>query len=287
MEKATIRAGLLALALPALMISPVHADTCETAEDQATLNQCTQQSYQEIDGQLNAMYHQIRQRIGDNPEAQALFRDAERRWIDFRDAECDFAASGVAGGSIYPMIHNTCLAELTSQRVERFEQYLSCEEGDMSCPVPWADSDLSIGAAGPFGFTVTLSFSARALETLSSLNERVIVAASYSGEPTPEGVAHADEIGQINLGSELVETPAADGPVEVTGSGVLPEMLQWARDGSIAVNVNVFTARLSNEDNLISCDIVDGPLADVRAAAMPIPLACSLIEENPETAVKP
>jgi hypothetical protein len=37
------------------------------------------------------------------------------------------------------MVHDLCLDELTQSRIEQFRQYLDCEEGDMSCPVPPAD----------------------------------------------------------------------------------------------------------------------------------------------------
>ena len=54
------------------------------------------------------------------------------------DAECKFSASGVAGGSVYPLIYNNCITSVTKTRTEALKQYLKCEEGDMSCPVPGA-----------------------------------------------------------------------------------------------------------------------------------------------------
>ena len=54
----------------------------------------------------------------------------------FRDAECGFAASGVAGGSAEPMVTAQCLARLTQSRNADFKAYLACPEGDLSCPLP-------------------------------------------------------------------------------------------------------------------------------------------------------
>jgi hypothetical protein len=34
------------------------------------------------------------------------------------------------------MLITTCRNELTQARIKNFNTYLSCEEGDMSCPVP-------------------------------------------------------------------------------------------------------------------------------------------------------
>jgi uncharacterized protein YecT (DUF1311 family) len=44
----------------------------------------------------------------------------------------------VDGGSVYPLIYSNCLTEVTKVRVEALKQYLKCQEGDMSCPVPGA-----------------------------------------------------------------------------------------------------------------------------------------------------
>ncbi|WP_353824345.1 lysozyme inhibitor LprI family protein, partial [Mesorhizobium sp.] len=59
---------------------------------------------------------------------------AQRAWIGFRDAECEFSASGVKGGSVYPLIYNDCITAQTKTRIEAFKTYLKCKEGDLSCP---------------------------------------------------------------------------------------------------------------------------------------------------------
>lgn len=140
-------------------------------------------------------------------------------------------------------------------------------------------------AISPYSFTVDLSFSARALDRLSSLGEDIIVLASYYADPSPEGEEFADEDGRINLGSEDVQAPAEPGIVQVAGDGVDESKLQWT-DGEIGVNVNVFTARLSGDLNLISCDLIDGPLETV-VEVMPVAMNCSLIDEGIETELRP
>lgn len=73
-----------------------------------------------------------------NPDSKKLLIEAQRSWIAFRDAECKFSSAGVEGGSVYPLIYSTCVTELTKARVETFKNYLKCQEGDLSCPVPGA-----------------------------------------------------------------------------------------------------------------------------------------------------
>lgn len=128
------------LALTPFLFAPIaHAAVdCANASDQATMNQCAGQDFKAADKELNTVYQQITARLKDNPEGKKLLVGAQRAWIAFRDAECKFSASGVSGGSVYPLIYSNCLTSVTKVRVAALKEYLKCEEGDMSCPVPGA-----------------------------------------------------------------------------------------------------------------------------------------------------
>lgn len=93
-------------------------------------------SFKAADAELNKLYGEIERRLKDVSDTMKGLVAAQRAWIAFRDAECKFAASGVQGGSAYPTIYSTCLAELTQKRVDDFKRLLRCQEGDLSCPVP-------------------------------------------------------------------------------------------------------------------------------------------------------
>ncbi|MGZ9737768.1 lysozyme inhibitor LprI family protein [Pseudomonas sp. GNP012] len=126
---------LLALT-PLLFTSMAVAVDCDNASDQATMNQCAAQQNAAADKELNALYQQITSRFKGNPDNKKLLVGAQRAWVAFRDAECKFSASGVEGGSVYPLIYSNCTTELTKARIQTFKNYLKCQEGDMSCPVP-------------------------------------------------------------------------------------------------------------------------------------------------------
>lgn len=128
---------LLALT-PLMFTSFAHAVDCDNATDQATMNQCAAQQNKAADKELNALYQQINARLKGSPDSKKLLVGAQRAWVGFRDAECKFSASGVEGGSVYPLIYSNCITDLTKARVEAFKNYLKCQEGDMSCPVPGA-----------------------------------------------------------------------------------------------------------------------------------------------------
>ncbi|VVN87301.1 lysozyme inhibitor LprI family protein [Pseudomonas fluorescens] len=126
---------LLALT-PLLFTTVANAADCDNATDQATMNQCAAQQNKAADKELNALYQQITERLKGSPDSKKLLVGAQRAWIGFRDAECKFSASGVEGGSVYPLIYSNCITDLTKARVEAFKIYLKCQEGDLSCPVP-------------------------------------------------------------------------------------------------------------------------------------------------------
>jgi Lysozyme inhibitor LprI len=64
---------------------------------------------------------------------QAKLQKAERAWLAYRDAQCDFDTMGTSTGSIYPMIYAGCLNALTQTQMEHLNQQLHCKEGDLSC----------------------------------------------------------------------------------------------------------------------------------------------------------
>jgi len=95
-----------------------------------------QDTYAAADAELNRLYQKIESRlINDHATKQQLIK-AQRAWVAFRDAECAFSASGVEGGSVYREVLEACLSDLTKVRIGNFNGYLSCQEGDMACPVP-------------------------------------------------------------------------------------------------------------------------------------------------------
>jgi uncharacterized protein YecT (DUF1311 family) len=117
-----------------------RADECDNAQGgQAGLNECYDKMFKKSDAELNKLYKEIEARLKDNPDQKKLLVTAQRAWIAFRDAGCNFQSSGSAGGSAGPMIYSMCLDTQTKGRIEEFKSYLNCEEGDLSCPVPPAN----------------------------------------------------------------------------------------------------------------------------------------------------
>lgn len=129
---AAVGLASLFLCLPATAASK----KCANAQDQATMTQCAGDDFSAAETKLAGNFREIQKRLADDADGKARFVKAQRAWIAFRDAECGFNAGNSSGGSIYPMLVASCKTDLTEQRNKQLRTYLSCEEGDLSCPVP-------------------------------------------------------------------------------------------------------------------------------------------------------
>jgi len=131
-----------------------------------------------------------------------------------------------------------------------------------------------------FAFDVRITLSDLAAERLRTTREGIVVSAYYTGEPLPSAENRANQIGTIDLGTENREVIGAEGLVRITGKKVDLRRLEWIK-GSVLLNVNVYSARRTNPDNILSCDFFDGKLSSaVRKAPV---LHCTLIEERTAT----
>lgn len=87
---------------------------CGSLETQSAMNLCAQQNYAQVDADLNEAYRALKALLPDGGE-EAL-STAEIAWLQFRDLDCAFERSAFTGGSIAPLIYNTCLTERTIAR---------------------------------------------------------------------------------------------------------------------------------------------------------------------------
>lgn len=104
---------------------------CEDTSDmnQSQMNICAYQDYQTADRALNIIWPKVKAHMQsvaetnkeyapDEVDAAAKLLEAQRAWLTYRDAQCDAEGAQFAGGSIQPLIINSCLASLTRKRTE-------------------------------------------------------------------------------------------------------------------------------------------------------------------------
>ena len=128
------------------------------------------------------------------------------------------------------------------------------------------------------GFTIHITYSAKALQTLQSRHETVIAAAYLLGHPKPHAPKRLiDEEGRIDFDTLHREIlPGADAvftsfTLDKTTLGYLdaqgPQLL-----------INVYSGRKSSQFNLLACGLYEGSLAKV--ANQTLQIACNLIGEK-------
>lgn len=133
-----MKAFLLIAALFAFAAAPARADekiNCKSQDlNQMQLDQCAGQDFTKSDAKLNRLYRDM---LGRYDAANgAKFKAAERAWIAWRDAECDYETNGTAGGTINSMMFTMCKTSKSDARIQELTAQLKCPEGDLSCNAP-------------------------------------------------------------------------------------------------------------------------------------------------------
>ena len=109
---------------------------CATDDTQMALNICSARQLERDDAELNRVWPLARNamRAVDafnegrfDTQAEANLLKAQRAWITYRDGHCHAVGAQYAGGSIRPLVINSCLSELTVTRTK--ELLLLLEEG--------------------------------------------------------------------------------------------------------------------------------------------------------------
>jgi uncharacterized protein YecT (DUF1311 family) len=99
-----------------ITISLLLIGNISIAQTQLELNEKASTDYKKADIQLNIQYKKLLNLLGDSKDKERL-RQAQRSWIQYRDAHCTLAESAYEGGSLQPLIYFNAMKELTEQRV--------------------------------------------------------------------------------------------------------------------------------------------------------------------------
>ena len=121
----------MVLVLCGTATADVAAADCSQQPDQTSLNLCAAARLQASDRALNAAYAALANRV--SGDGRPFLKDAESKWIAFRDAQCEFETLGSRGGSIHPSVRDLCAVDLTEAQTRRLNGQLRCQEGDVSC----------------------------------------------------------------------------------------------------------------------------------------------------------
>ena len=130
---------LVLIALLALPATPLARPVCNPDGSQAELNACAAEKLALADADLNRVYRAVLERLADNGLATQRLRNAQRLWIQLRDADIearypvpDGGDARMHHGSIYPLLVLTAKAEATRARSAWLRRhFLENEEGQL------------------------------------------------------------------------------------------------------------------------------------------------------------
>lgn len=116
--------ALLLAGTPALLAAQTTDDPCPDARTQTEMTVCAGQMYARADTLLNERYQRLVRLLAPEAHRVTALREAQRAWIRYRDAHCDFEGSEFQGGTMQPMIEALCKADLTEQRADEFAKLI-------------------------------------------------------------------------------------------------------------------------------------------------------------------
>jgi len=109
-----------------------QAPDCKDPQTQSDMNICSGRAYRAADAAMVVQYNLVAARMkkmdlnldqtyDDRPGYFAAFLDSQRAWLKFRDAACVVEGYYARGGTMEPLLVNTCFEELTKQRTEQLQ----------------------------------------------------------------------------------------------------------------------------------------------------------------------
>ena len=85
---------------------------------------------------MNNSYRKLKTQLANTPSLPKLIK-AQKAWIAFRDATCNYESSGYSGGdgSGHSVAYSGCVDQVTELRNKKLQEYLACKNS--GCPGEW------------------------------------------------------------------------------------------------------------------------------------------------------
>ncbi|WP_143308772.1 lysozyme inhibitor LprI family protein [Chitinophaga vietnamensis] len=116
-----------------LCLALLAASIAGFAQSQGDMSKQAAQEYKEADKKLNTIYQAILKDYAANKKFITNLKEAQRLWVQLRDAQVKtmYPEAASTYGSVFPMCKANYLTELTQQRIEALQVWLSGrKEGD-------------------------------------------------------------------------------------------------------------------------------------------------------------
>jgi uncharacterized protein YecT (DUF1311 family) len=119
----------------------IVANPCQAqpgGETTQGIGDCLSREAGALDALLNRLWPELTRRAAETdaandasaqglPSAASALVDAQRAWLEFRDAECHYAYSSYGAGTFRTVAHAACFADVTARRAVDFYARLNTE----------------------------------------------------------------------------------------------------------------------------------------------------------------
>ena len=117
--KKIVLCACLAVVLPMGLV----AMDCQNASTTIEMKECASADLQRADKALNVTYKKLMAKLPDNIAKDKL-KKSQRAWIAFRDANAEFSADEMRGGTGEGLLYMGTVTQMTQQREKELAQYL-------------------------------------------------------------------------------------------------------------------------------------------------------------------
>jgi uncharacterized protein YecT (DUF1311 family) len=93
---------------------------CKEAATTAATRTCENARYEKAEQDLNAALNELMRQLDDDQKAK--LRLAQNAWVRFREANADFEAATVRGGTLAPLLRVSTLADMTEARAAQLKK---------------------------------------------------------------------------------------------------------------------------------------------------------------------
>ena len=105
-----------------LFIALSFITTLSFSQNQTEMNEEAFNAYSLVDKNMSATYQLILANFSTKNEKDLLIA-SQKAWIVYKEAHCKSIANGYEGGSMQPMIYNSCMESITNERIIQLNQY--------------------------------------------------------------------------------------------------------------------------------------------------------------------
>jgi uncharacterized protein YecT (DUF1311 family) len=115
-----ITAVVIAVPAPAQHMNEKDSP-CASIDGTADLVGCLSKAQTSADAKLNAFYKKVLETLHNRPGDVGRLRDAERLWLQYREANCAAERDLFGGGSGGPPAYLSCMEAMTGERTEELQ----------------------------------------------------------------------------------------------------------------------------------------------------------------------